>query len=293
MTAGRWKRAILTIAVVMTVSVGGVFAATSDGHRMTAHLAASCTSRYPEVPCLGPLQSEYAFAGSGYGALSSVRAKFGPIKVIGHVYKKEPAPGQYEVLQSTVTVVTGRGVELAAAYELRGGNHGHYHYQRVTPNHGQITLTGVRDGSLPILLLEARRSRNAPPEHHEPSCYIREVPCLGRLEALYPFSGRNGGATGSYRVTLGAEEHTGTSPEGTPILRRSFTWRSVASVELVAAFILTVRVEHGKAVMEHGRYKWRWQRVPTGPHSGETTLTTDQSYNSGLQPYLLLEGKQM
>src|ERR1700733_527135 len=31
----------------------------------------------------------------------------------------------------------------------------------------------------------------------------------------------------------------------------------------VPAFILTVRVEHGKAVMEDGRYKWRYQRVPT------------------------------
>src|ERR1700720_3109159 len=30
---------------------------------------ASCRSRYPEVPCLGPIQSEYGFTGSGYGAL--------------------------------------------------------------------------------------------------------------------------------------------------------------------------------------------------------------------------------
>jgi hypothetical protein len=149
---------------------------------------------------------------------------------------------------------------------------------------GLATSTAILAAAWPATVLGASTAA-----HIASLCYVAEVPCLGRVQALYPFTGRAGGALHEIIAKAGPEEPAGTDAEG-PIVRRSFAWRSIPSVKLVAAFILTVRVEHNKAVMEDGRYKWRWRRVSTGGHSGRMTLTTDQADNTGLQPFLLLEG---
>jgi hypothetical protein len=276
-------RAVLGICTGIVVAVIGLPTSVSYGFPAQA-ASTSCRSVFPEVPCLGPLQSDYDYAGEGYGDLGYVWAKAGPEKVIGHVYMKEPAPGEYEVLQRTFTFHTKRGVELAAVYVLRGGDHGHYRYQSVPIQNGHVTLTAVRDTSPPILLLEAKREPNAPPEHHEPNCYVREVPCLGRIQTLFAFNGKVGGAVSLIHVSAGTEESDGTTPNGKPIMQRRVSWRSAPSVSIVVAYVLTIDRENKKT-------GWHIQRIPTAAHSGQTTLVTEPENPVETEPFVLLEGR--
>jgi hypothetical protein len=119
---------------------------------LSAQAASSCRSRNPEVPCLGPLQSEYSYSGSGYGALGYVWAKAGPEEPL--TVKAPPTLPKRFAYQRTFTIHTRSGIELMGVYELRGGAHGHYRYKRLLPNHGKVILDEIH--GLPILLLEAR-----------------------------------------------------------------------------------------------------------------------------------------
>jgi hypothetical protein len=275
----------LTIAAAMT----GLPASASSG----------CTPISTGEPCLAPIQSVYAFDGMGSGAVTYMKAHAGPEKIIEKTIRHNEA---VEVIQRTFTWHSVPSVKIVAVFIEIGtrGSRKPPIYKRVpTGSHSGHAVLTFGGGHGANLLLEGLANAHGSTHIHPTSavaraashCYIAEVPCLGRLEALYPFSGRDGGAIRSYHVTLGPEEEAGKDTEG-PIVRRSFAWRSIPSVKLVAAFILTVRVEHNKAVMEDGRYKWRWRRVPTGAHSGKAMLTTDQADRTGLQPDLLLEGKQ-
>jgi hypothetical protein len=208
---------------------------------------ASCTSRYPEVPCIGPIQSEYGFTGSGYGALSYVGAKAGPEEMVG-----TPAPGKPVVYRRVFTIHTGHQTRFAAAFILHGGSHGHYQYQRVIPRHGKITLTGGRNVRKSILLLEGRQEAHTSITALPPSavaraashCYVREVPCLGRIQTLLAFNGSLGGAVHSIHVTPGPEEAAGTDPEGKPIKQRKVNWKSIPTVTIVVVYRFDVR-PHG------------------------------------------------
>ncbi|HEY4810788.1 MAG TPA: hypothetical protein VIH71_06990 [Solirubrobacteraceae bacterium] len=123
----------------------------------TAQATSSCKSRYPEVPCLGPLQAEYDFAEGGFGALGYVWAKAGPKEPL--TVKAPPTLPKRFAYQRTFTIDTARGIELSGVYELRGGAHGHYRYKRLVPNHGKVILNEIH--GLPILLLEAQRQAHA------------------------------------------------------------------------------------------------------------------------------------
>src|ERR1700730_5466204 len=91
---------------------------------LSAQAASSCRSHdFPEVPCLGPLQSDYAYAGSGYGALSYVWAKAGPEEPL--TVKAPPTLPKRFAYQRTFTIHTRPGIELMGVFELRGGAHGH------------------------------------------------------------------------------------------------------------------------------------------------------------------------
>jgi hypothetical protein len=120
-------------------------------------------------------------------------------------------------------------------------------------------------------------------------CLVSEVPCLGPVQVLYAFDGKTLGAAHLIHAKLGPEEQLGTTAEGTPIVRRTFTWTAAAGVKLVAAFILSSAHEHGKAVLVRGKYRWIIERITTGAHSGRATLTSDAPE---FAPFLFLEGRQ-
>jgi hypothetical protein len=152
--------------------------------------------------------------------------------------------------------------------------------------HKQSRKLGVLAGGLVAVVTimglspAVSSSRNPLATVTQSHCYVKEVPCLGVVQALYTFTGKAGGALRSIHAKLGPEEETGNTPEGMPIMRRSVTWKSVASVRLVVAYVLTIVAEH-----------WRIHRVPTGVHSGHATLTTEPQ-NPEPVPYLLLEGRK-
>ncbi len=96
--------------------------------------------------------------------------------------------------------------------------------------------------------------------------FVDGAPCLGPIEALYPMSGRAGGAVHSLPAKLGPEVEIGKEPNGEPIMRRSVSWRAAAHVALVAAYVMAPIVKNGKAAFS-------FRRIPTGAHSGHVTLT--------------------
>jgi hypothetical protein len=284
----RLKRLAIPAVVLATLSPVLIAHAGSPAPAATTH----CQPRYTQVPCLGPIQTEYTFGGSGFGALGSIWAKLGSTTVV-----EQSVHGQEltEVKERSFTWHSKPNVEIVAVYVLTDvPNTNKYVVRKLSTglHSGHTVLRSVLrtspsrfSSTTPILLLQGRRTGTttpAPTQH----CYVREVPCLGKVQVLYSFSGKAGGALHSIRATLGPEEDVGTTPEGKPIKRRSATWTSVATVRLVAAYVLVTVSEHGKA-------RWRIHRIPTATHSGRATLTTEpepQGLESG--PLLLLEGER-
>ncbi len=120
--------------------------------------------------------------------------------------------------------------------------------------------------------------------------FTTETPCLGPIQTLFGFSEKAGGAVHSITAKRGPEEEVGKNPEGIPIERRRFSWHAIASVKLVAAFVLTTTTKNGKAVKVRGQYRWIVHRIPTGVHGGSAILTASQG--STFAPFLLVEGSR-
>jgi hypothetical protein len=113
-----------------------------------------CVPMTRKAPCLGRIQSEYAFSGLGSGALSLIRVKLGPKEEIGRDAAREP------ILRRTFTWHSVPGVKMRAVYVVSAiGLTGKYRFRSVpTKAHsGQVTLTAVVDENIPRLLLEGER----------------------------------------------------------------------------------------------------------------------------------------
>ena len=78
----------------------------------------------------------------------------------------------------------------------------------------------------------------------------------------------------------------GTTSDGKPIMQRSVSWHSAASVQLVAAYIVSV-VRTGT-----GPPHFHVQRIATSGHSGQTTLITEPENPVIPEQQLLIEGRQ-
>ena len=117
-----------------------------------------CKPLTPSAPCVGPLQSEYAYDGYGVGNTTSIHVKAGPMTVVGKVYKSTPVPGFYQVKKRTFTWHSPASVTIVAVYiERRRGLH--VSYQRIsTGTHsGHTTLTLLEQSIPPTLYLEGRK----------------------------------------------------------------------------------------------------------------------------------------
>jgi hypothetical protein len=216
-----------------------------------------------------------------------IHAHPGPEERIGTAADENP------ITRRTFTWRSVADVKMTAVFIVTEiGRTGRYSYHRVpTGEHsGHAVLVAKGDISVPYLLLEG--SRTAPPPAVPKHCvsFVTEVPCLAPVQTLVGFNGKTGGATRDITARPGPEEEIGKNPEGIPIMRRSFTWRSVPSVKLVAAFVLTPVSKNGKAVRIRGQFRWSVSRVPTDAHSGKATLTSSEG--SSLAPFLLLEGSR-
>jgi hypothetical protein len=262
-----------------------------------------CQSDFQGVPCLGPIQSLYAYDGYGSDKTSYLKAKFGPLSVGRTVFKDKPKPGQYEVTHRTVTWHSAANVEIVAVYVIHRSLHGRMYQKLPTgPHSGHTTLTATKGisvsdvgGSSGSLLLlqgrrEARQAQTDPAMKKAvaaQSCkpISRHEPCLAPIQSVYAYAGEGGGDTTYIKAKAGKQKVVGQVYEPTPrpglwqVAKRTFTWHSVAGVKIVAVFVV-----HGG-----GNKPFVYQRVPSGPHSGHTTLT---SIFDNTTPTLLLEGRR-
>jgi hypothetical protein len=289
---GRRSRGVATLGVCLAMmAIGVVLPAVGSALPRVPLAQKRCVPLDRNAPCLGRIQSVYAFSGLGSGALSLIRAKLSPEEEIGRDAARDP------ILQRTFTWHSVPSVRMRAVYVVSAiGNTGKYRFHRIpTGAHsGHVTLTAVVDHRIPTLLLEgertAARAVAAVASKHCKS-FTTETPCLGPVQTLFTFTGKAGGAVHSITAKLGPEEEVGKNPEGVPIERRRFTWHSIPSVRLLAAFVLTTTTKDGKAVKVRGKYRWVVHRIPTGTHSGTAILTASEG--STFAPFLLVEGERV
>lgn len=111
------------------------------------------------------------------------------------------------------------------------------------------------------------------------------VPCHGTtIESAYAYYGYKEGDISLISVKLGPERKVGTTyvsaqpvPGMYEVIKRTFTWHSVASIEIVAVYEVEV-VGRG----------FRHKKLPSGKHSGHATITDAAG---GSSPILLLQGR--
>jgi hypothetical protein len=273
------------VACLIAALVAGILPTASSAR--PAAQAAICVPISRGEPCLAPIQSVYAYSGLGGGAVASIHAHPGPEERIGTAADENP------ITRRTFTWHSTSNVKIVAVFIVTPiGETGRYSYRRVsTGEHsGHAALVAKGDISVPTLLLEGRRTASAAVTSRHCVSFVTEAPCLGSIQTLVGFNGKAGGAVRFITARPGPEEEIGKNPEHVPIMRRSFTWHSVASVKLVAAFVLTTLSKDGKAVRVRGKFRWVVHRIPTGAHSGTATLTASEG--SSLAPFLLLEGSR-
>jgi hypothetical protein len=271
--------------------VAAVIAATTLGLYLPSAVSAQkrCVPLDRNAPCLGRIQSGYAFSGLGGGALSLIRAKLSPEEEIGRNAARDP------ILQRTFTWHSIASVKMVAVYVVSQiGQTGTYRFHRVpTGTHsGHVTLTAVVDVRIPTLLLEGERTASravASVAATHCKSFTTETPCIGPIQTLFAFTGKTGGAVHSIKATRGPEEEVGKNPQGAPIERRRFAWHAVGGIKLVAAFVLAPLSKNGEAIRVGGKFRWVVHRIPTGSHSGTATLTASEGI--GLAPFLLVEGE--
>lgn len=287
MRAGQGRTSRL--AALGACVVAAVIAAVASSLGMTSALAQTrCVPLDRNAPCLGSVQSVYAFSGLGSGALSLIRAKLSPEEEIGRNAARDP------ILQRTFRWHSVSGVTMRAVYVVSQiGQTGKYRFDRIpTGAHsGHVTLTAVVDVRIPTLLLEGERTASRAVAAKHCKSFTTETPCTGPIQTLFAFTGKTGGAVRSITAKRGPEEEVGKNPEGVTIERRRFTWHSIPSVRLVAAFVLTTTTKNGKAVKVRGQVRWVVHRIPTGSHSGTAILTASEG--TTLAPFLLVEGESV
>lgn len=241
----------------------------------------------PGEPCLGPIETAYAYDGYSEGDTSLIKASFGSNHEIGKDANKDP------IMQRTVSWHSAPGVKIVAVFVITRtwSPKLHFHYRQVPsgPHSGHVTLTARYTDGVPLpplLAIQGERIGREPirPPSKASHCIFQGVPCLGDLETYYAFNGRTAGATKSLIASLGPEEPAGTNAEGDPLVTRQLHWHTAGNVKLVAAYEVIAFDEHHVQI----------HRLPTGTHSGEATFTIPTNPTNhrpvGQIPILLLEG---
>jgi hypothetical protein len=289
-TTGRTLPARLgLIAVAMWLVLASIAKADSQSALATGHcrhLAA------PNEPCLGPIESVYTYEDSfSEGAISLMKATFGP---------SHPLDATHPFIeQRSVSWHAGRGVRIVAVFVVTRTRAPKlvFHFKRVLhTNHVVLTMSRSAVAEPPMLLIQGERiegSRTASAMVASKRCvsYVREAPCIGPIQALYPMTGRDGGALRLLPAKLGPEVEVGKEPNGEPIMSRNVSWRSAAGVTLVAAYVMAPIVKDGKAAFS-------FHRIPTGARSGHVTLkaanneTVEDAPTSVSDLFILLEGRR-
>ena len=158
-TAGRWTlgRVLVALAVgsvAMAISLATGTAVVSAAGRPSATAATHCKPISIGEPCLGPIQSGYAYDGFGGGDDTYIHAKAGPKVVV------EKGGETGEVTERTFTWHSIPSVEMVAVFIVSKSNPDSrtFHYTRVkTGRHsGHVAMRAVFQGIPPTLLLEGR-----------------------------------------------------------------------------------------------------------------------------------------
>jgi hypothetical protein len=109
-------------------------------------------------PC-APIMSIYNYWSYSEGDLKLINLKRSPNKIVGHVHKTWPTPGEYEVNERTLTWHSVPSVEIIGVYILREVGKGFSYKKLPTGKHsGHTKLTAVTSGSTPSLVLQGRRT---------------------------------------------------------------------------------------------------------------------------------------
>jgi hypothetical protein len=129
------------------------------GVNASAHQASRCIFR--GVPCLGDLETYYAFNGNTAGATRSLVARLGPEEPAGINAQGDP------LVKRKLHWRTSRGVKLVAAFEVIAPSEHHVHIRRLATgaHSGEVTFTIATSptnhrpiGQIPVLLLEGTRT---------------------------------------------------------------------------------------------------------------------------------------
>jgi hypothetical protein len=161
-----FKRVLHTNHVVLTMNRSSnaappmlLLQGRKAGVNASARQASHCIFR--GVPCLGDLETYYAFNGNTAGATRSLVARLGP---------EEPAGinAQGDLLvKRKLHWRTSRGVKLVAAFEVIAPSEHHAHIRRLATgaHSGEVTFTIATNptnhrpiGQIPVLLLEGTRT---------------------------------------------------------------------------------------------------------------------------------------
>ncbi len=161
-TITKMRRSIARLAVATCVPF---LAVASLGSLASAHGATRKHCYVLEVPCLGSIETLYAFSGKAGGALHSISAKLGPVQEEGTNPEGNP------IVHRTFTWRSAPNVKLVAVYILSiltehgkavmKHRQGQWIIQRIpTRAHsGKVTVTSTAPRDLePDLLLEGARA---------------------------------------------------------------------------------------------------------------------------------------
>jgi hypothetical protein len=132
-------------------------------------------------------------------------------------------------------------------------------------------------------------SRALPATDSQTHCksQLQGEPCKGPIRTLYSYTGLGSGdlsyiwAKPGPEVSLGRRLKTFPPPAYyAPVSKRTFTWHTKPSIEIVAVYVVRSLTR-----------RYTYQKVASGLHSGQATLTTNNDDPN--PPLLLLEGRKM
>jgi len=158
--------ALVLVGILFGIALVGVHAVAQTGSPVKTTVApeaavakAHCQYASPGGPC-APIMSSYTYWGFSEGDLSLIKAKLGPNKIVGHVYKSFPTPGEYSVNERTFTWHSVAAVEIVGAYILHfKGSHGVYTKVPSGEHSGHTSMKETQGtSSPPILVLQGRHT---------------------------------------------------------------------------------------------------------------------------------------
>jgi hypothetical protein len=151
------KKLALVLCGALAMAVVAGFPATAQTNHPAARAAQRCVPIVRQAPCLGPIQSLYAFDGFGGGATSLIHAKAGPRHLLE---QKVHGMELTEVYSRTFTWHSVPGVRIVAVFAVRshpGSTHFTYRELKTGAHSGRGTLVYSKGRFNTTLLLEGSR----------------------------------------------------------------------------------------------------------------------------------------